>query len=192
MPEPGVVLTQTRRDRLPRWIDCRDARLTLWASACRTPSLETGSDLVIYRLRPGRPVPDDAPRGVRGDFGAGQEGRLTCGFVVDLTGSTGSRPRNRSIRPHGPDLCVSSGRGRRGARRRRLFGNLDARLTLGSRRIMGPFGGVTGARQGRLWRGVHLRIPAHRPRTVISRCCGLGPDDRTFSLRGLPVRILYK
>lgn len=29
-----------------------------------------------------RPVPDDAPRGVRGDSGAGEEGRLTCGYAV--------------------------------------------------------------------------------------------------------------
>ncbi|MET7293827.1 erythromycin esterase family protein [Streptomyces griseoloalbus] len=60
----------------------RDARLTLSTSASRVVSREGGSDLPFFGIRPIRHLFDDAPRGVRGDSGAGGKGVLTYAFVV--------------------------------------------------------------------------------------------------------------
>lgn len=55
----------------------RDARLTLWPPAGGTASGEMASDLAFSETRSSRHLSDDASRGVRGDSGAGGQGRLT-------------------------------------------------------------------------------------------------------------------
>ncbi|KAB2592006.1 hypothetical protein F5983_13675 [Streptomyces arboris] len=60
-----------------RTVRCDD-RLTLWAPSGCASSREGASGLVFSATRSGRHRSDDASCGVRGNFGAGREGRLTA------------------------------------------------------------------------------------------------------------------
>ncbi|SCK63291.1 hypothetical protein YUWDRAFT_06890 [Streptomyces sp. AmelKG-D3] len=68
------------------WAVDRDARLTLWAHSRCAASRESCSDLVFSVTRSGRHLSYDASCGVRGDSGAGEEGRLTCSFRTERRG----------------------------------------------------------------------------------------------------------